>query len=321
VTRYTGGITLGADLSGLPDVDLPRLEAALRAVLDTAAQFAKALWYQRAQDLGIRDSGAYLAGIQDAQIRVVEETGSSGEMEVVFEITNTAPHAAIVEDGHPAFHLPDKINWNAGDGRIKRTAEGTPYLHIPFRHAAFADGSSRVSSGLTVSTLRRMMPAEVYAAAKRLSYTTQTSGPRFRAGAGGGQQFVAAGSYTRSGDRARYEDPTPGPRLVAGAETAERWRSSRTVQGRSAEGARLTNPAWATARYQGLFKAGTKGHASYMTVRTLTPQSAGWSIPAQLGHGVARQVAYMLNSGGPAGQRFQDLLVQTARNALQGGQP
>lgn len=295
-----GRIHFDAQLDGLPVIDLERLQGALRAVMDTAGQFAKALWYQRAQDLNIRNSGAYLQGIQDATVELVEERNSGGDLQVVIVIRNTAPHAAIVEDGHPAFHLPDRIDWASGSAAIRRAADGTPYLRIPFRHGAFAGAVSRVDQGLTMGQLRSMMPSAVYADAKRLTFSARGK-PR--------------------GKRGTYHDPTPGPRFVAGAEMTERWRAARTVAGRDASGNRLTNPAWQTAKHQGLFKTGSKGNAQYLTVRTLTPQSAGWNIPAQLGHGVARQVAYVLNSGGAAGQRFQDLLAETARNALRGGTP
>lgn len=62
-------------------------------------------------------------------------------------------------------------------------------------------------------------------------------------------------------------------------------------------------------------KSGPKGHSSFITIRTITPNSPGWNIPAQTGHGVARQVAAALN-GGIGHDRFQELLMKAMVEAL-----
>ena len=311
--RGRGRITYTSSFTELPVPDLDALRRALKTVMRTAADFAKAVWYQRAQDLNIRRSGAYLQGIQQAQINPVSESITADNVTSVYEVVNQAPHARIIEDGHPAFSLAAAIDWSSRNGRIKRTSKGVPYLHIPFGHAAYASPAQRVQQGLTVATLRSMMPADVYRDAKKLASTTSLkAGPQFRTDSGGLQQFVQADRYKTGGRLGQVEG---GPRFTAGAETTETWRSSRTVTGRTASGARLTNPAWQTGRTSGLFRTGPKGHSKYLTIRTITPHSDGWNIPAAPGYGVARQVAQVLN-GGAGHARFQALLVKTIHDAL-----
>lgn len=314
----TAGITVSASWDSPPNQPIDAVRAAVVQVLRTAAQFAQALWYQRAQDLGIRASGAYLQGIQQAQINIVTNRVTGDDLEIAVELVNTAPHADIVENGHPAFSLPKAINWGNAAGRIKWGKKG-PYLHIAFRHAAFQTPAQRVASGMTPATLRTMLPREVYQAAKQLTRTVaQRVGPirssRLSApGSPGVQQFLRADNYTRGG---RYHDPTPGPRITAGPDgLVDHWRSSRPVQGRTADGQRLTNPAWRSSRFQGLMKTGPAGHTAYVTVRTITPRSAGWNIPAQQGTHCAAQVARVLN-GGVGHERFSKLLVEAARGAM-----
>ena len=314
----------------LPAIDLATARRMLRAQMDTAATFAKALWYQRAQDLHIRHTGEYLRGIQAAVITVVRETETDEAITVHFEIRNEAPHASIVEVGHPAFHLPSAINWSGPN--VKRGKSG-PYLHIPFKHAAYQTPEQREKSGMTIGTLKTMLPQDVYQRAKRLRYTLpKRVGPIYRHADGtllhGEQwkeaaranplqhQFVAADRYQRGGS---LKDNTAGPRIVGhpGGALVDVWRGERTVQGRSAQGQRLTNPAWKTSRFQGLIKSGPKGHASYLTIRTITPRSPGWNIPAQMGHGVARQVQ-RAPTNGVGSDRLRELLTAAAVAAVRG---
>lgn len=313
------------------DVQLPEIRPdhaadAIRSTARAAAEFARALWIQRAQDLRVRHSGAYLRGIQEARVRVVSEHATEDQVEIVLELVNEAPHAGIVEEGHGAFRLPDKINWNGPN--VKRGPNG-PYLHIPFRHRAFQNAEQREQSGMTIGSLRQMMPEDIYRQALRLHFTTrQNVGPIFRHGgnllhgpqwrgaqAGNPQQiqFVAADRYTR-GKRSRLSHPTTGPMISVGPDgtAVEVRRGERTGLGG------LTNPAWQNSRFHGMFKSGSKGHAEYMTIRTITPRSAGWSIPAQDGHHIARQVERALGSG-PGGDRFRALLTEAAARAAVGG--
>lgn len=308
-------IKLEADIQLLPEPKNPLVKMAIKDAIRTAVLFAKALWLQRAQDLGIRRTGTYLDGIQQAQILTVNDLENGGTLQLDYDIVCTAPHARIIEDGHPAFSLAQAINWGSNTGRIKRGKNG-PYLHIAFRHAAFQDAKERKRSGMTVGALKTMMPAEVYHQAAQLRPTIpKRQGPQYKLTHGGSAtQFLAADRY-HAGER--YHDPTSGPRFVGGAGgTVDAWRGERTVQGRTKRGERLTNPAWQSARYQGLFRSQTAvGTSQYLTIRTISPNSAGWNIPARQGLGVARQVAQALNSG-VGSERFQQLLVSAIRQRL-----
>ena len=71
-------IRFGTTITGsLPEPDPDRVRAAIRAAMTQAAIFARALWYQRTQDLGIRRSGAYLQGVANAEIRVADEQNTA----------------------------------------------------------------------------------------------------------------------------------------------------------------------------------------------------------------------------------------------------
>lgn len=298
VDAQPGRLSMGFGVHGV--------QAAIAEATYKAALFAKALWMRRAQDLGIRRSGSYISGIIDALVKNKHEIRTEDSIDVAWSVINRSPHARIIEEGHSAFHLPSAIDWSASTGRIKRGLNG-PYLHIPFRHSAYQSPAERERSGATYGTLRSMMPSDVYGAASQLTHTTpKRVGPIYRSTAGG-SQFVAADRYTRGG---RYRDETTGPGISVGAEAVERWRGARMVLGRNSEGKRLTNPAWKTARFQGLFRGGSPGHSEYMTVRTITPRSAGWNIPAAPAHGVARQVARAMSTG-PGGDRFRRMLVES----------
>lgn len=338
--------TFQVSRSALPRPNVPAVQRALHAVMATAATFAKALWYQRAQDLRIRASGAYLQGIQDAAVRVVSDKRNGANIELVFEIVNSAPHAAIVEHGHPAFSLPESIDWNSFNGSIKRAKDGTPYLNIPFTHAAYASAAQRQRQGLTVATVKRMLPEDVYREALSLAPTTRLgTGPVSRIYEGavkptgamghgmgrfvqptgnGGYRFVTQhmrrDTYTRGG-RLDVGGVGPQTRMSPSGENVEWWRGARAVTGRARGGAKLMNPAWKGSKFGGLFRSTVAGGGSrYMTIRTVTPHSEGWNIPAQQGLGVARQVAGALN-GGPGHARLSQLLAKTAADALLSGAP
>lgn len=285
MSRTNGSVTVTQNAPQIPVPDLEALRARLRGVIRMSADFAKAVWHQRAQDLAIRRSGAYLQGIQDAVIRPLSEVSNGSEVSAVFEVVNTCPHARVIEDGHPAYSLAAAIDWSSRNGKIQRTAAGVPYLRIPFGHSAYATPEQRAEQGLTLATMKRMMPADVYAAAKQLQP---------------GKSLPATAT---------------GPRFTGGAETTETWRSARTLVGRSASGQKLSNPAWQSGRHDRLFKAGSVGHTRYLTIRVITPHSRGFNIPAQPGYGVARQVARVLN-GGVGSQRFRDLLTKAMRDAV-----
>lgn len=281
--------------------------AALRQGTLLGAEFVRGVWLQvaGAMDIrgGFRDGGAsYIQGIQSADVRLENETTSDTHGSVVVAVVNTSPHAQFVEEGHAAFSLAQRINWSSTSGRIKRGRNG-PYLHIPFRHGAHQSESKLQASGATYAMRRSMMPADVYREAKALSATIrQNIGPIYRGstsrGRGGtahsGLQFQQADRYTW-GQRL-HRDTAPGIRVGRNGVASDEHRTARTV----ARG--LTNPAWRNNKYDNLFRTAQPTAAGgeqsrFMTIRTITPNSPGWNIPAQTGRYVANRVAAILRSG------------------------
>jgi hypothetical protein len=258
------------------------IRAGVKAATRTAALFAQALWRQRAQDLGVRRTGAYLAGIQNAAIDTTHEHDSATATSIGFEIVNLAPHAGIIENGHPAFSLAQAIHWDGP--KVKRGKKG-PYLMIAFRHNAYQAPEQLDRSGATYGTRRAMLPSDIYDRAKAL------------------------------GPKQRLHHEMAGPAVLGGPEAIDAWRGARAVQGRTKQGNKLSNPAWKGSKYHGLMRKCAKGHSQYLTIRVITPQSAGWNIPARMGLHIARQVAGALN-GGIGHDRFRSLLVGEIRKAL-----
>lgn len=280
--------------------------AMLRAVADQmmiVAQFVKQLWVARAQQMGISDSGEYVRGIaEQGEIRRVYERSTLTDIEVQLQIVNTAKHASIVEDGHAAFHLPSKIRWGDPGKRVKQGKNG-PYMHIPFRHSTPA----AAASGPTHTALRTQMPTDIYAKAKNLKRTIPNNvGPLYAAGGTGrhtGQMFHQADTYQRGG---RLSHDAAGIQVSPNGQGVEARRGARAVAGRI-DGRQPVNPAWRSSKYAGMMKTGAPGHTRYMTIRTITPNSPGWNIPAQGGRGVARQVAHAVTHG-QAGRQISELL-------------
>lgn len=343
-------------------------QVALNRSAMLGAEWIRALWINLAQRMDIRQTGAYVRGLQtEGSIRVVSSQRTGHIYEVVIEVVATAPHSSIVEEGHAAFHLPSKINWSATTGRVKRSKDGTPYMHIPFRHRAFATPEQADAQGLTRATRRAMMPEEIYSQAKRLQYVRpQNVGPIYRfpatqhglrhdpelsqvmhtagtmprshgayTSAGGGVQqlagrFQQADRYNwPKGARGRLDRSHTRPSIIGGDARAgiqpggsgwggavEEHRGARLV-GKDSSGNPMINPAWKSSKFHGLFKSGGKGHSQYMTIRTITPNSEGWHIPAQMGRFVAARVAAEANVN-PA---LRDLVVEPIIAALRGGTP
>lgn len=295
VMQFMVDVNLEA-LEGLAGMEGERVHAALRSAALMAGQWIRGVWTRVAQGVDARRTGAYIRGIQDEGIVRIVSSGENHaeEFEVVVEVVNTAPHASLVEEGHGAFHLPSVIDWGATNGRVKRTAGGKPYIHIPFRHRAYADAAAREEQGLTSATRRAMMPEHIYASAKRLTFTQSLGVGPIHSSSG---QFIQADRY-KWGRRLDRSGTTPqfimgGPGVGAGGPGEpgyEEHRSARVV-GRDANGNPLLNPAWQSSKFHGMFRSGSRGHASYMTIRTVTPDSKGWNIPAQHGLFIAEKVA------------------------------
>jgi len=326
-----------------PDPDIDALLAGFQRALYAIADVAKGLWIARAGALGIRHTGRYIAGIE-AAVPVITTTQQAGKWVGSIAVTNRAPHASIVEDGHGPFSLAQAIDWARIDGKVKRTKDGRPYLHIPFRHYRYADADTRARTGMTVHAIKAMMPEHIDRAAAQLERTVAQNAGRRRewrrwvgpSGSGrrgtaayfgssphpyyaaNGQQYqqhLAMDRY-RWGGRLRRPGSSPvfimgGPGVSAGGPGEPGYTEHRSAR---AVGGGLVNPAWGSSKFEGLFKAGPKGHTQYMTIRTITPDSRGWNIPAQAGHGVARQVASHL--GGPMAPRLTKLFEAAFKGTM-----
>lgn len=303
------------NLDGLePDIEAVR--TSLRRQAFVAATFVKGLWIQRALDLKVSRTGAYIRGIAaEGQLRVISEHMGPDRMVLTFEIVNTAPHAKLVEDGHPAFSLVQAINWSSTTGRIKIGPKG-PFLHIPFRHRAFVSPEERESSGTTRGTLKAMMPEHIHAEAMKLDFTR----PRKEGPIRHGGRHVQADRYDYGGRMKHHA--TPSIQLGTGGQGAhnvgfEARRGERTV-GFDRAGQPMTNPAWKGSKYHGMMRSSTRGHSSFTTIRTITPRSLGWNIPAMVGYGVARSVAASARSGVGA-RKLQAMMKKAALGPLRGG--
>lgn len=305
----------------LADIEYARLVGALRRGALYAGQWVRGTWTRVAQGLDVRETGAYIRGIQDeGRVEVVsetlDETGGRSQLEIIVAVTNTAAHASLVEEGHGAFHLPDKIDWARMSGRIKRTKDGRPYIHVPFRHRAYASAEERAAGGYTTATIKAMMPEEVYAKARRLAYTQKLGVGPIRTPTG---QWVAADRYKwggrldRSGTRPQFIMGGPGVGAGGPGEPGyEEHRGARQV-GRDANGNPLINPAWKSSKFHGMFKSGSKGHTQYMTIRTITPNSPGWNIPARQGLYIASRVA----RAAEASEEIRSLVLDAMLSALE----
>jgi hypothetical protein len=304
------GIRLETTWSGPPQVNA-NARMMLRTVADQlmiVAQMVKQLWIARAQQLGVSDSGEYVRGIDEfGEIRRVYERGTLTSIEVQLQIVNTAKHASIVEDGHAAFHLPSRIAWGDPGKRVKRGKKG-PYMHVPFRHGT----PTKASAGPTNSAIRNQMPPDIYNRAKSLARTVpQNQGPFYGANGVGthtGQMFMKADTYRRQGPGSPRlsHDVGVGVQVSPNGIGLEARRGSRGIVGRI-DGKAATNPAWKSSKYAGMMKTGQARHTRYITIRTITPTSPGWNIPAKGGRGIARQVAHAITYG-EAGRRIARLI-------------
>jgi hypothetical protein len=307
----------------------------------------------QAHGLRNKGPGSYVGGIRaEGNVQIVEATLTQDRFMIVLEIRNTAPHALYVDEGHSAFHLPSKIDWSRRTGRIKWGKNG-PYLHIPFRHSAYQSPSQQHRSGMTADTLRRMMPERIYGMARRLAPTRQRLvGPVFRVSktptsrvgtieGGRGRTTTSRAARAREkgaqvqfqqADRYSWGDRLQGLEAAGQAHVGQQrrpdWtaragqqehRGRVTVLGAGPRGGHGQNPEWGSNKYEGMFRAehmGSSGRRSsqYMTIRTITPDSRGWNIPAQHGkHIVDRVAGYLEDDSYP-----KELMAGAIMDALNG---
>lgn len=256
----------------------------LRLASFRAAEMVRTAWIATAQQLGVTATGDYISGIAaDGRIEVVGPLmdPNADFYETMVTITNTAQHASVIEDGHAAYSLPDRIRWGQTP-KVKYTKKGTPYLTVPFRHRAYQSPAQAAASGMTNASRRTMMPADVYAQAKKMTRSMPHNA---------GRQYDAQGRY-RAADRYTWGNRLSWQTGIG----KEARRNTRTV-GVDAEGKTLSNPAWSASRWHGMVKMGGARHTAYLTFRIITPNSKGWRIPARAGLHIARQVMQQIEDG------------------------
>jgi hypothetical protein len=337
-------LTLAAELNNLGAlVDIHRGEVmeALRRGAFIGAQFAQGLWIRGAHAALGHTAGEYIRGLSSSgQIRVVSESKGEKGYEIIVEVVNTCPHASVVEEGHAAFHLPSLVHW--GSGHTKAAKGGGYYMHVPFKHTAYAAAETRKRAGYTIGAINQMMPEHIYAQAKRLAFTARMhQGPIHNAKG----QFVAADRYRKtyattahgfafgasagettlkhrlirpSGSGNVFIMGTSGVGAGGPGETGYVEQRGERQVGRDRHGRPLVNPAWKTSKFAGMMRTGSPAHAEYLTIRTMTDRSTGWNIPAQAGHFIAAKVATILQTD----SRYADAVIQAIVTAsTPGGEP
>lgn len=306
------GLRLGVGLTN-PDVllvdPLNGLIGELQKRTLIAAELVRSAWADLAKQEQVHRSGAYIDGIRtNGRVTIVSASvdPEASLAEVVVDITNTAKHAHVVEVGHAAYSLPAKINWASTTGSIKRTKDGKPYLHIPFRHFAYASPGERAKAGHQRSTVAAMMPEVIYRQAKALARTLpQRVGPVYDAAGRFQQRDRYVVQRTSMGQLARLRHTAGIGTTAALSQRAgdagldvDVRRAARQV----APG--LSNPAWQTSKFHGLFKSGPAGHTTYHTIRTITPWSEGFRIPAVPGKYIVARLAKSITTGA-----LKDILI------------
>ena len=220
--------------------DYPNLNAAFREVADIIRNH----WVVLAEEH--RATGAYVGGLFKSE-SVKFPMGNELEVSVI----NLAPHAAVVEYGHPGFHLPSRVkNWP------HRNPKGRGYIRVPFRH--FTPGNKSASA----RAQRAAMPAEIYQMAK--------SGPV----RGLGNEYKQSKSYVYY--KAKY------PNFPANLmEKARRTEGQPGYTWRAPKYEGMVRMAQVTEN---------ANQGVYSTFRTMSEDSAGWYIPPLPGEHYAEQV-------------------------------
>jgi hypothetical protein len=210
-------------------------------------------------------TGSYMGYLTRDQAVVYPNNGN----ELSLGIVNHAPHAKVLEDGHPGFHLPDAIHWPTPKSKVAK--DGHYYLTIPFRHYTPGDESG----GSTTHRERATMPAAVYRAAKML---------------GTGEDAKAKARLARFDFRVTRHYGL----MAQQFQTFPRIGSSGAIsefQRMRMEGRGYT---WKAGKFAGMVRKtqqmGNGGLSStYTTFRTLKDNSPGWYVPPFGGYHLAAE--------------------------------
>lgn len=245
----------------------------IRRAIKELGYHIRNVWIDVAEAELNRATGQYIAAIQKDDAINLSKDGFS------VRVINTAPHAGVIEIGHFAYRLPEKINWSNTKGKIKRTKDGTPYLTIPFQHFTPVEGIG--DQGATYRHVKQQMPHEIYEYARRLTRSLDVRTPK------GGTKTEWGGRLTKETSFPEVHQGTPAGRFM----TAAFYGGGKGMKPFVSK-----MPHWAASKYAGMVKTGAQKHTRYLTFRTLTPNSSGWQIPAKAGKHIAEKVRKKVES-------------------------
>jgi len=220
------------------NIDLPNVRLAL---LDAAAYIQEA-WIAAADasDMSPRQLAVYVGGLTQRGSIAYAADGNP----YAVRVSNLGPLAVPLENGTPAYHLPERIDWASSPSAHKTQKgphKGRYYLFIPFTHGAYRGkkGGPRAQA--------RMMPSGVYRYARLL-----------RPG-----QYLT-GNPNLGGTRA----------ITVPGLTPYVPRYARNIRPGYTH----------ASKYERMVRRPARGGGSqYLTFRTMTQDSPGWHIPAQPG--------------------------------------
>ena len=179
--------------------------------------------------------------------------------DLMWEVGNTAPHAAAIEEGSAETDLKEMLLRSL---KAKRARAGHLYMHIPFRHGT--PGTTAISYG------GNELPRSVY------QFMLQQR-----------PSHVTAVSERESGQLASN-------RLTHQQERVARFHYQWGYRLKKQDVAALGVTGGQARRLAGLvhFTHPTNAHhGQYMTFRTISQRSTGWIRPPQPGFHVAQVVA------------------------------
>jgi len=135
-----------------------KLSATGRAVR-AAAELVRWAWGEAVAGttLSASQQAAYRNGLEHPGSIVHPDGGDELQARVILQTSI----AATLENGHEAYHLPERINWGAALG-VKTGKRGL-YLIVPFKHLAYKSPKNRGGRSLP-----NMLRSAVYEVARRL---------------------------------------------------------------------------------------------------------------------------------------------------------
>jgi len=309
------GLHMSVGLGGAvpANISMANTERAVQEV----GSFLQVEWAKLARsELGAK-GGSYINGIN-----------ADGAVEYPFEgdrlsisISNSAPHAWVIENGHPAFNLAERIDW--GKIEEKLTKDNTPWkrklIFVPFRHFT----PPRAGEGATPSRTKQSMPKSIYDIAKGMSFnrermTFKTHLPSRvtnvvrdkHRGVKAVRGFGPQGGKLTSVRSPALQSAHGQPRAKTAASYAAAVDHARKT-GRNPPSTHHKAPF-----YEHLRKTGRHGHTQYMTWRAIHEESI-WMIPARPALRLAQRTLEMHEAA--IQRKFQAAFAEDVKAAINSG--